>query len=348
MALLIRAEDAPDIITMEEAIDAVEAGFRELGGNGELNAPRRRVMTREGARVSVHPGGVPSLGGIGVLAHSEFVATSTENQTYDHAGRPCVVLFDTGDSSLKGVLVGRFGVTGVPPTRATQLRHLRHQRRGHPATWHGRTPPVLGLLGAGAEAQYHLLAFAAIRSFKQVKLFCRTPETRTAFCREMQPLVPCELVPVDSAREAVEGADVVLTATNSNVPVFDGSWLEPGVHVTSIVGGNVGLMNAGLIKQRRREIDDDTVRRADVIVANSREQAVQDQQGDFYEPVEKGILRWDQVGDLSDLLTGRIPGRTSPDQITLFKNNAGQGVADIAIASRIFELASAREIGIEF
>ena len=332
---------------MEEAIDAVEAGFRELGGNAELNAPRRRVMTREGARVSVHPGGVPSLGGIGVLAHSEFVATSTENQTYDHAGRPCVVLFDTRDSSLKGVLVGRFGVTGVPATRATQLRTsatsavgTRHLAREDAA--------VLGLLGAGAEAQYHLLAFAAIRPFKQVKLFCRTPESRTAFCEEMQPLVSCELIPVDSAREAVEGADVVLTATNSNVPVFDGSWLEPGVHVTSIVGGNVGLMNAGLIKQRRREIDDATVQRADVIVANSREQAVQDQQGDFYEPVKKGILRWEQVGDLSDLLTGRIPGRTSPEQITLFKNNAGQGVADIAIASRIFELASAREIGIEF
>ena len=347
MALLIRAEDAPDIITMEEAIDAVETGFRELGDNAELNAPRRRVMTREGARVSVHPGGVPSLGGIGVLAHSEFVATSTENQTYDHAGRPCVVLFDTRDSSLKGVLVGRFGVKGVPATRATQLRTsatsavgTRHLAREDAA--------VLGLLGAGAEAQYHLLAFAAIRRFKQVKLFCRTPETRAAFCEEMQPLVSCELVPVDSARAAVEGADVVLTATNSNVPVFDGAWLKPGVHVTSIVGGNVGLMNAGLIKQRRREIDDATVQRADVIVANSREQAIQDQQGDFYEPVEKGILRWDQIGDLCDLLTGEIPGRTSPEQITLFKNNAGQGVADIAIASRIFDLASARELGVEF
>ena len=188
MALLIRAEDAPDIITMEEAIDAVEAGFRELGDNAELNAPRRRVMTREGARVSVHPGGVPSLGGIGVLAHSEFVAASTDNQTYDHMGRPCVVLFDTADASLKGVLVGRFGVKGVPATRATQLRTSATSAVGtrHLAR---EDATVLGLLGAGAEAQYHLLAFAAIRDFQQVKFFCRTPETRTAFCEEMQPLV---------------------------------------------------------------------------------------------------------------------------------------------------------------
>ena len=165
--------------------------------------------------------------------------------------------------------MGRFGVAGVPATRATQLRTSATSAVGtrHLAR---EDAQVLGLLGAGGEAQYHLLAFAAIRPFRQVKLFCRTPESRVAFCEEMQPLVPCELVPVDSAREAVEGADVVLTATNSNVPVFDGSWLEPGVHVTSIVGGNVGLMNAGLIKQRRREIDDATVQRADVIVANSR------------------------------------------------------------------------------
>lgn len=347
MALLIRAEDAADIITMEDAIGAVETGFRELGDNPELNAPRRRVMTHEGARVSVHPGGVLSLGGIGVLAHSEFVATSAENQTYDHMGRPCVVLFDTGDASLKGILVGRFGIKGLPTTRATQLRTsatsavgTRHLARKDAA--------VLGLLGAGAEAKYHLLAFATIRPFKKAKFFCRTPETRAAFCREMQPLVSCELEPVESAQEAIHGVDAILTATNSNVPVFDGSWLEAGMHVTSIVGGNVGLMNAGLIKERRREIDDTTVQRADVIIANSREQAIQDQQGDFYEPVEKGILHWDQVGDLSDLLSDRIPGRTAPDQITLFKNNAGQGVADIAIASRIFELARAKGIGIEF
>ncbi len=347
MALLIRAEDAPDIITMEEAIDAVAAGFRELGDNAELNAPRRRVTTREGARVSVHPGGVPSLGGIGVLAHSEFVATSAGNQTYRHMGRPCVVLFDTRDSSLKGVLVGRFGVRGVAATRATQLRTAatsavgtRHLAREDAA--------VLGLLGAGAEARYHLLAFAAIRGFTKVKLFCRTPDSRTAFREEMQPLVSCELVPVNSAREAVAGADVVLAATNSNVPVFEGSWLEPGAHVTSIVGGNIGLVNAGLARHKRREIDDETVRRADVLVANSREQAIQDQQGDFCEPVARGILQWDQVGDLCDLLTGRIPGRTTPQQTTLFKNNAGQGVADIAIASRIFALASARGIGLEF
>lgn len=347
MPYLIRAEEVEGLLTMEDAIDSVESAFRELDGNAELNAPRRRITTLEGARVSVHPGGVPGLGGIGVLAHSELVATSTATQTYHSMGLPCVILYDTRDASLKGILVGRFGLKEIKATRPTPIRTAATSAVG---TRHlARTDAeVLGLLGAGAEAQYHLLACTEIRRLAKVKLFCRTRETRQAFRKTMQPLVNCEIEPVDNARAAVEGADVVMTATNSNVPVFDGAWLEPGTHVTSIIGGNIGLVRTGLIAQRRREIDDTAVKRSSVVVASSREQAIQDEQGDLYEPVERGILTWDRVGNLSELVAGRIPGRTGPREITLFKNNAGQGVADIAIASRIFTLARAAGIGIEF
>jgi len=347
MAYLIRSEEVEGILSMEDAIDAVESAFRALDDNPELNAPRRRITTLAGARVSVHPGGVPSLGGIGVLAHSEFLATSETTQTYHGTGRPCVVLYDTENASLKGVLVGRFGLKEIEPTRPTPIRTAATSAVGtrHLAR---KDVKVLGLLGAGAEAKYHLVAFTKIRQFEKVRLFCRTPETRAEFRQAMQPLVACEIEPVDNPRAALQDADVVLTATNSNVPVFDGTWLEPGVHVTSIIGGNIGLVRTGLVKQRRREIDDTTVKRSDVIIVNSREQAIQDEQGDLFEPVASGILTWDQVGNLSELLTGRIPGRTEAEQITLFKNNAGQGVADIAIASRIFTLAREAGIGLEF
>ena len=92
MAFLIRAEDVTGLLTMDAAIDAVESGFREFGRSPELNAPRRRITTPEGVRVSVHPGGVPSLGGIGVLAHAEHVAVSKEVQTYHNMGGPVTVL----------------------------------------------------------------------------------------------------------------------------------------------------------------------------------------------------------------------------------------------------------------
>src|SRR5580765_8620394 len=107
MPFLIRAEEVTGLLTMEAAIDAVEAGFREWGRSAELNGPRRRITTPDGVRVSVHPGGVPSLGGIGLLTHAEHVAVSKEVQTYHSMGGPVTVLFNVKDASLMAILVGR-------------------------------------------------------------------------------------------------------------------------------------------------------------------------------------------------------------------------------------------------
>jgi alanine dehydrogenase len=347
MALLIRAEEVTGILTMEEAIDAVEAGFREFGRNPELNAPRRRIMTPDGVRVSVHPGGVPSLGGIGLLTHAEHVAVSKEVQTYHSMGGPVTVLFNVKDASLMAILVGRVSLKELPAERPTPIRTAATSAVG--TRWLAReNSKVLGIIGAGEEAKYHLLALSKLRPFSLAKVYCRTEATRLEFSRLMQKLVPCEVKPVSSAQEAIAGADVVLTATNSNVPVFNGDWLEPGTHVTSIMGGNVGLVRAGVAQSKRRELDDTSIRRSKVIVVNSRDQAIQDEQGDLYDPVQAGFLSWDRVGELGDLLNAKITGRTAADQITLFKNNAGQGVADVAIASKIYSLARDKGLGIEF
>lgn len=347
MALLIRAEEVAGMFTMEEAIDAVEAGFREFGRNRELNAPRQRIVTPDGVRVSVHPGGVPSLGGIGLLVHAEHVAVSKEVQTYHSMGGPVSVLFDVKNASLMAILVGRVGLKELPAERPTPLRTAATSAVG--TRWLARQDAkVLGIIGAGGEAKYHLLAFSKIRPFALAKVYCRTEATRLDFCRSMQEFLSCEVKAVASAHAAIEGSDVVLTATNSNVPVFDGAWLEPGMHVTSIMGGNIGLVKAGIAQTKRRELDDLSIKRSDVIVVNSREQAIQDEQGDLFDPVQAGFLTWDRIGELGDLLNGKFAGRNSAAQITLFKNNAGQGVADIAIASKIYSLARAKGIGIEF
>lgn len=347
MPLLIRAEDVNGMLTIEEAIDAVEAGFREWGKSPELNTPRRRIMAPNGVRVSVHPGGIPSLGAIGLLAHSEHVAVSKEVQTYHNMGGPVTILFDVNDASLLAILVGRLALKELPAERPTPIRtaatsavgtrHLAREDSG-----------VLGILGAGGEAKYHLLALSKLRTFRSAKVYCRTESTRREFCRTMEKLVSFEVIPAASAKDVVEGADVLLTATNSNVPVFSGEWIQSGTHVTSIMGGNVGLVRAGVAAATRRELDDTAIKRADVIVVNSREQAIQDEQGDLFDPVQAGILSWERVGELGELLNGAIPGRTTSNQITLFKNNAGQGIADVAVASRFYSLARKHGIGKEF
>ena len=114
------------------------------------------------------------------------------------------------------------------------------------------------------------------------------------------------------------------------------------------MGGNVGLVRAGMAATTRRELDDTTIMRSDVIVVNSKEQAIVDEQGDLFDPVQAGLLSWEKVGELGQLLNGGIAGRTGAKQITLFKNNAGQGVADVAIASKLYSLARGNGVGIEF
>ena len=106
-----------------------------------------------------------------------------------------------------------------------------------------------------------------------VKVFRRDVEKLKDFAQEMSQLLQLEVRPVESARQAIDGADIILTATNSSVPVFDGNWLEAGQHVTSIVGSNVGLLRSGQRTKKRRELDDRTIARMDVIAAASRDQA---------------------------------------------------------------------------
>jgi ornithine cyclodeaminase/alanine dehydrogenase-like protein (mu-crystallin family) len=154
-----------------------------------------------------------------------------------------------------------------------------------------------------------------------------------------------EVSPVGSAREAVEGADVLLSVTNSNVPTFDGNWLAPGVHLCSIVSSNIGLLRGGFVNRMRREVDDTTLRRADIIVCNSKDQEKLDEPAVLWEPIQKGVISWDKVWDFSELFSGKVPGRTSDRQISFLKNNAFWGVGDQVIGALLYRRALERGIG---
>ena len=151
--------------------------------------------------------------------------------------------------------------------------------------------------------------------------------------------------PVDSPHEAVRGVDIVLTATNSSVPVFDGNWLRAGQHVTTIVGSNVGLVKGGFTAAKRREIDDATLTQSHVHGIVSIQQAIQDEQADIYDPVQRGVLRWEQLIEIGEILAGFKEGRTKAEQITFYKNNAGQGVADVALGAKVLENIKAKMSG---
>jgi alanine dehydrogenase len=195
----------------------------------------------------------------------------------------------------------------------------------------------LGLIGTGPQAWWHLKAAGAVRALRHVRVYSPNPQR----CREFADRAGAELglkvSAVDSAHEAVTEASIVIAATNASEPVLNGRWLAPGAHVVSIVSGDKG--------STRRELDDETMRRAALVVAHSKAGAQEHSNGDLAGPVAAGILSWEKIVDLPDLVAGTAPRRAGRDDITVFKNNGGTGLQFAAVAPRLYELARAAGIG---
>jgi ornithine cyclodeaminase len=330
---------------MAEAVEAVRLGFREWGENPQLNAPRRRIHIPTGVRVSVHQGGVPAAKATGLMTHCEWVKPMLEEQVYPRLNHPVIVLYDSAEGELKGIIVGEITCAELPNNAA--VTGLRTAATSAVGTDLLARPDAtsLGLFGAAGQAKNHLLALMQTRKLKEVKVYSRSAENRKKFADEMGPVTNLNIMPVASPEEAVRGVDIILTATNSSVPVFDGNWLESGQHVTTIVGSNVGLVKGGFTAAKRREIDDATLARSDVHGIVSIQQAIQDEQADIYDPVERGVIRWEQLIEIGEILAGNKEGRTKAEQITFYKNNAGQGVADVALGAAVLEKIKAKNKG---
>jgi ornithine cyclodeaminase/alanine dehydrogenase-like protein (mu-crystallin family) len=151
----------------------------------------------------------------------------------------------------------------------------------------------------------------------------------------MGSLLGVHVVPVDRPEAAAREASILITITGSKTPVLEGRWIAPGVHVNA----------AGSNALQRAELDVEAVRRAGLIVTDSLEQA-RAECGDLVAPLEQGVVRWDDVHELGEIVAGRRPGRTGPDQITLFESQ-GVAIEDIAVAVRLVARARERRVGTE-
>lgn len=342
MALLLKAEELKGLISIEEATDAVEKGFHDQANYPRFSLPRQRMMAGD-RRINIHSGGCVDLRVAGTFIHYERHNYSKEDQTYAAAGKRVYMAYDSETAALLTIIVGSIPLydfddndiaTETAITSAVGTKYLARE-----------DCRTLGLYGTGRQARRHLKVMCSLRPIEKVKVFSRSPENRKAFCALMQPYVNAEIVPINDPREVAIGSDLIVCATGSNVPVLYGEWLEEGQHVTSIVGSNKELLQEGLVTRPRRELDDDVLRRADVIIATLRQQGIYDEQGDFTEPIARGVLRWEDIKDLGSLLAGKVTGRTSSRQITLFKQNSDQGVGFMALARLAHDKARAAGVG---
>ncbi len=351
MVLVLRPEEIDGLINMKEAIEVVREGFIQWNKHPDFSEVRHRTHVPSNVRVSVHQGGLPSVGVTGLMTHCEWTRnpTTTEGhsiETFPVRGRPVQVLYDAENGELRCLIIGEPKPKELSLSGVSALRTAANSAVGTDV-FARKDAEAIGMLGSQNQAKYHLVALKEIRKIKRIKVYSPNPQHRRDFADQMGALLNIDIQPVDSAEAAVKGADIVVTATSSNVPVLDGHWLEPGVHLTSIVVSNIGLRRGGFVSKMRQELDDESMRRAEVIGVNSRETIRVDQPGDFVERLEKGIISWDKIIEVGEVLNGVKRGRTRDDQITLFKNTGGVGISDVGLGGLLYRRAKEKGLGLE-
>ncbi|MFC4276784.1 ornithine cyclodeaminase family protein [Achromobacter aloeverae] len=311
MTLYLNEADVRQLLPMARAVDEVERAFSAHGRGQAVDIPRRRTR-QPGGHLHILQAAAPEIGVIGYKAY------------YNKPGKPLNTLLHlmnhaqgNTEAIIESDWLGRIRTGAATGVAARYL--AREDAR------------VLGLFGYGRHARTQLEAVCTVRDIDEVKVFGRNQDAVRAFCEEMSRKVPARVRPALSREETVRGSDIIVTMTRASEPLFDGRWLEPGQFVAA-TGSNA---------LDRREIDLETVRRADVIAVDSREVA-QGECGDLLPAYENGLIYWENLADMGGIVTGRWPGRTAAAQVTLFESH-GMAIQDLYVGAAV--LAAARERG---
>jgi alanine dehydrogenase len=312
MPILLTEADVARLLDMPSCIDALEEAFRMQDAGQILNHPRRRLHVPDGIFHCMEAADL-GLGRMAIKTYASFRAKT----------RFLVLLYDSHNGDLLAMIeADRLGQMRTGAATGVATRHMARADAG-----------VLALFGAGWQAESQALAVACVRKLSRIRVFSRTAAAREDFAARLGAQTAIECVAVDSPRAALEDADIVVTATTSRTPVFDGGQLPLGAHVNA-VGSN---------SLTRAEVDMTTVTRASRVVVDSVEQS-RAESGDLLAPIEARRLRWDQVYELREVVAGRRSPRERDDDITLFKSN-GLAMEDLAAASLLYDRAVEQKIG---
>ena len=315
MALLLTEADVKGLLTMPMALTAVEESFRRLATGSAIVHPRQRLH-------------IPSKSYLHYMAAADATGGYMGLKIYSSAKeglRFIVPLFNVTTGDLAAIIEADF--LGQVRTGAAS---------GVATRWMSREDSrIVGIIGTGLQARTQLEAVSLVRRLGEVRVCGRDANRREGFATEMSARLKVPVRSAVNAEEAVRDADVVITSTTSTNPVVEGRWLKKGTHINAI-GANF---------PQKRELDAETIERSDVIAVDSRDQSKLES-GDLIQVFGQDDKRWNRVAEMADIVGGKAPGRTNPEQITLFKSN-GIAIEDIVVAGQIYELARQRKIGRE-
>jgi ornithine cyclodeaminase len=314
MVRYLTEADIQKLLTMSIALEAMEEAHRALAEGKAVDIPRQRIPLPAGTQ-HVLQAAAPGLGTIGF---KYYFSRPTGKSFYVH-------LMSIEKGSLEAII------------EAVYMSMVRTGAASGVATKHLANPDasVLGQIGAGYQGQSQLEAVCQVRKIKTAKVFSRNKDKLVAFCEKMSKATGVEVRPAESAEAAVRGSQIVNVITKSAEPVLKGEWLEPGQHVNA----------AGSNALARREIDLAAVKKCDVVTVDGRGTA-RNESGDLLPAVESGLLRWETIPEIGEVIAKKAAGRTAPKQITLYESH-GMGLQDLWIGSKMLGLARERGVGTE-
>lgn len=302
-----------------EAVEVIEEVLRQQAAGSAHHLPRITMEHPDHPghlwhNIRILPGMVPGVGAAAVRVYSGHRGTNRSE---------VICLFDWEDMSMVAI-ISDYHLhairTAAPYGVAVKYLARRDAKR-------------LGIIGTGRYARGQVQAACAVREIEQVKAYSRSAENRKSFCAEMERALGIEVAPVESGREAMRGADIMITSTSGNTVVFEGDWLEPGALFMSVAPG---------------EFDERTVERSRVFLSGT-DQVLRDTppRKPFSALVASGrFTRDDVAAEFCDVVAGRKPGRLSEEEIILYES-PGMGILDAGVGQWVYRLAREKGLGTE-
>jgi ornithine cyclodeaminase len=319
--LVLTQSQVRDLLPMRECMDVVAGALSDLA-RGEGTQPLRSgfVLPDQLGVLAWMPGSLAAGQPFGVKVLS-VVDNPGDVGVDSHQGG--VMIFDPANGAPLALLEAG-AITAV---RTAAVSALATDRLARPDA------STLAILGAGTQARSHVASMLEVRSIERVRVWSRDPEKVREFAAEQSARYETAIEPAESVAAAVAGADIVCATTAAREPVLPGRLLEPGMHVNA-VGASVPSW---------RELDTEAVRRSRLFT--DRRESLENEAGEYRLALEEGVIGDDHVqAELGDVLIGGHPGRTSDDEITLFRS-LGLAVEDLAAGWLVYRRALERGVG---
>lgn len=348
--LVLTEEDVDQILTMDQCLEVLENTFLDYGRGSAASRPRTHTYTPVGDKTFYNfksmDGAVPRYGVHALRISSEVCR---EEEWFGHRREEKLPLAPGG--RFVGLIM-LFDIATTEPIAILQDAGIQRMRvgatSGLAAKYLARPDAArVGLFGSGWQAGPQLEALVRVRPISSVTVFSVNPDHRKEFAQRMEAQLQIPVAAADDPREVVEGQDIVVCATNSFEPVFDGQWLQAGQHVNSLQSG---------------ELDFTVYQRADLIAIRSREQSLHFVQPDSatipgHTEVTQSSGRYlenmeEKMVELGKVMAGLVPGRTAADQITVFGGSgtgpsSGLGIQFAAVGKVAVDMAKRHGLGHE-